>query len=74
VPGLFVFQVEIKGAAGAVTVKTRAVDVIPERLAVMLLVPMSSPVARPEEFMVATAVLAESQVTVDVISGVEASV
>ena len=63
---------EIEGLAGvttmdfnvaAVTVKTSTGEVTPVRLAVMLLVPVPTPVARPAELIVATVVAPEFHVT-----------
>jgi hypothetical protein len=63
---------EIEGLAGvtamdfnvaAVTAKTSAGEVMPPRLAVMLLVPVPTPVANPAALIVATVVVAEFHVT-----------
>ncbi len=47
----------------AVTVNMSTGEVTPLKLAVMLLVPTPTPVARPPEVIVATEVVAEVQVT-----------
>ena len=47
----------------AVTVRTSAGDVTPVRLAVMLLVPVPTPVASPAAVIVATVVVPEFHVT-----------
>ncbi len=47
----------------AVTVNTSTGEVTPVRLAVMLLVPVPTPVASPVELIVATVVVPEVQVT-----------
>ncbi len=57
-------------SVGGVTVRTAAGEVIPLRLAVMLLVPGATPVATPRFEMVATEVVAEVQVTEVVILAV----
>jgi hypothetical protein len=60
----------------AVTVSTSTGEVTPFKLAVMLLVPTATPVARPPDaplVMVATEVVADVQVTVVVMFCVEAS-
>jgi len=51
-----------------------AVPVFPFRLAVMLVAPLATPLARPVDAMVATAVEEDAQVTVDVTSRVVESV
>ena len=50
-------------SVAAVTVSTSTAEVTPPRLAVMLLVPGPTPIARPVELIVATAMVAEFQLT-----------
>jgi hypothetical protein len=54
--------------AGPETVRTSMGEVTPSRLAVMLLVPVPTPVAKPVALIVATPVAAEFQVTCVVMS------
>ena len=60
-------------SVAAVTVNTSTGDVTPLRLAVMLLVPTATPVARPPVVIVATEGVADVHVTVLVIFAVLAS-
>ena len=53
-------------STGGVTVSTTAADVIPFRVAVIVVVPMAIPVAIPEVLTVATDVFSETQVTLEV--------
>ena len=53
----------IDWSVAAVTVSTSAGEVTPVRLAVMLLVPVPTPVAKPAVVIVATVVVPEVQVT-----------
>ena len=55
------------------TVKVTAALVIPDKDAVISVVPAAIPVAKPEEEIVATLVPELAQVTSDVISAVESS-
>jgi hypothetical protein len=57
----------------AVTVSTSTGEVTPPKLAVMLLVPTPTPVARPPAAIVATEVVPDVQVTVLVMFCVEES-
>ena len=50
-------------SVAGVTVRTAVLEVTPVKEAVMLLVPVPTPVAKPELLMVATVVVAEFQVT-----------
>ena len=56
-------------ARGTDTVRTAAALVTPEALAVMLLLPAATPVAKPELLIVATLVLLEAQVNVTPLIG-----
>jgi hypothetical protein len=58
---------------GDTTVKTTAGLVIPDSVAVILLAPTATPVAKPVELIVAVAVLALAQVTLELSSAVEPS-
>ena len=58
---------------GAITVKVTGVLFIEDRLAVMLAVPAATPMAKPAELIVATALLSLAQVTREVMSAVELS-
>ncbi len=53
----------IDWSVAAVTVSTSAGEVTPVRLAVMLLVPVPTPVAKPAVVIVATVVVPEIHVT-----------
>ena len=53
----------IDWSVAAVTVSTSTGEVTPVKLAVMLLVPVPTPVARPAALIVATVVVPEFQVT-----------
>ena len=53
----------IDWSVAAVTVSTSAGEVTPVRLAVMLLVPVTTPVAKPAVVIVATVVVPEVHVT-----------
>ena len=59
--------------AAATTVKPTAGLVIPDRAAVILVVPVATPVARPVESMVAVPVVSLAQVTFEVMSAFEPS-
>ena len=60
-------------SVAAVTVSTSAGEVTPVKLAVMLLVPVPTPVAKPAVVIVATVVVPEFQVTWLVMFAVDVS-
>ena len=63
----------IVGSPDGFTVRTAVLEVMPLRLAVMLLVPAAAAVARPPLAIVATPVLLEAHVTLAVMFAVELS-
>ncbi len=73
VAGVTVIDVSVGGGAGAVTVKVTVGLLLPERDAPMVVVPAATPVAKPEEEIVAVPGLELTHVTCEEISLLEPS-